>query len=666
MPHPVRRDAVPRWARWRILGAIGILGAVLMAVLARAYRLQIEQGADLAAMAEDQYLAQVRLPARRGTIVDRNGQVLAVSVDVDSIHANPREVGSRAKVVAAELSKILGLRATALEAKLRERRHFVWIERRVTDEEARLVRAAKWPGIYTVKESRRFYPNGDLAATALGFAGMDSVGLEGVERALDRQLRGSAEEAAAIRDAHGRELYPLGGPDPATRAGHDVRLTIDRQIQHFAETALREAVTAHRAQSGWIVVTDPKSGEVLALASSPTYDPNQPETAAPAARRNRAVTDLFEPGSTAKVFSIGAALEAGVVSESERFFCENGSYRVGGHTIRDTHPEGWLDLTSVMAKSSNVGTAKIASRLGRERLHATLERLGFGSRTGVELPGEPRGVLPPPARWSEIALANIAFGQGFSTTALQLAGALGAVANGGVWTTPHVVREVRDPRGAVARATPERRRALSPDTARRLTAILERVTRPGGTGVRAAVAGYGVAGKTGTAQKVDPVAGGYSDDKWIASFIGFVPASAPRLLAVVVIDEPQGDLHYGGLIAAPAFRALAEQSLKYLGVPPDAPTTANFLAAAPAAKAPSSIASALLEEAEPSPSRTDTPGHTAVPDFTGMSVPEAIEAARQAGVRPALEGTGRAVGQSPGPGPAADGARVRIQFEPPG
>ena len=648
-----------------MLVVAALLALGLGASLYRAWELQVGRHGDLRAMAEDQYLKQVEIAPSRGSIVDRNGEPLAVSVEVDSVYADPREIIDFLRT-SEKLGTLLGLDRRKLREKLARGRRFVWVKRRIDSADAKRVREAKLRGIHLVPESRRFYPGRDLAASTIGFTNIDSQGIEGLELSLDELLRGQRRLAAGLRDALGRELLVGGRVDPASVSGHDITLTLDRRIQHAADQALAAAVAEHEARGGFAVFTDPRTGEVLALSTAPSYNPNDPDKTRSSARRNYAVADLFEPGSTMKTFAIAAALDRGVVKPGDRFHCEWGAYSIGEYVINDHEKAGWLDLGGVMQRSSNIGAAKIARLLGREQLHAYLQRFGFGRPTGIELRGERGGVLRPPARWSEVGLANIAFGQGVTVTAVQLAAALGAIADGGRLRPIRVVRQIRDGSGRVVGSeAPAPVQVLSSRAARQVTALMELVTQPEGTGVLAAIPGYAVAGKTGTAQKVDPVTKTYSSDVFVSSFVGFVPAEAPRVLGVVVIDEPRGK-HYGGQVAAPIFRVVASEALRVLDVPPrsrDLGRNAKaFDVRGPTPGAPERTGDGFVALREPTPATGDAD----VPDFTGLSMGEAIELAHRLSLRPLLVGSGRAVGQSPGPGPAPAGTTVRLVFAPPG
>ena len=658
-----------RWIRWRLILVALLLCGAFGLVVNRAYRLQAIDGPRLREMAEQQYLKEIELPPRRGTITDRHDIPLAVSVDVDSVYANPRQAGERAAETAPQLAEALGLERWALQKQLSSRRYFVWIKRHVTAAEARAVRDLKVRGVALTKESQRFYPNHGLGSSVVGFAGTDAKGLEGVELGFENWLRGTPRRIAGLRDALGRSVF-ADGAQPTDTATHDVQLALDKSIQFESEQAVAEAFSEVRPETGWVaaVVLDPRNGDVLAMATAPSYDPNRYQEAKPSQWRNRAVADAFEPGSTMKVFSIGAALELGVVQPGDRFDCERGRWRVGHYTIHDSHAHEQLTVAGIVKKSSNIGAAKIGFLLGKQRLHHYYQRFGFGERTGTELPGERAGVMRGAARWSDVALANIAFGQGLTTTVIQLAQAFTVMANGGVLMRPRLTLSIRNERGErVKEYAPSGHRVLSEAAAERMLQLMRAVVEPGGTGEAAALERYTVAGKTGTAQKVDPVTRLYATDRWVSSFIGLVPAVKPRLVIAVVVNEPGGDKHYGGEVAGPVFKRIAERALAYLGVKPDRPAPDPTRRRAPAPVLAGSEAGFVDEEnAPPLPGEGGPDGDVLVPDFTGMSMVEALAAARRADLKLELEGSGRAVGQSPGPGPAARQTLCRVSFRPPG
>ncbi|MEO5770146.1 MAG: penicillin-binding protein 2 [Polyangia bacterium] len=559
-------SVVGRWTRVRIFACGAVFAILFGAVVRRAYRLQVgDESERLRGMAEEQYLREIELPPRRGRILDHNGAELASTADVDSIYCNPRRL-SDPRDAALKLSRLLGLERKELTQKLSQRRFFAWVKRKVTPEEVEAVKALGLPGMGFVREPRRFYPNRMLAATVMGHSGSDGRGLDGVELAYDKYLRGQTSSVQGVRDALGRDLFIDGMGEAGSGAGSDVILTVDRYLTYVTERAITEAQERHHAKGVVAAVMDPRTGDLLAMASVPSYNPNDPSGAAERGARNRIITDAFEPGSTMKTFTIAAALDAGAVRPDDRFDCLMGRMMVGKYTVHDTHPHGALTVAEVFKFSSNIGATKIARRLGRERLAETLARFGFGRKTGVGLPGEQAGVLRPIDRWGEIGFANVSFGQGLTATPLQIVSGLAAIAAGGVYHPPRIVARVVHADGTFE-ALPDRPaiRVISEKAAREMTRIMVGVTEVGGTARAAAIDGYAVAGKTGTAQKVS--GGHYDASKWVSSFIGFAPADDPRVAIAVMVDEPQG-AHLGGAVAAPIFKEIAEQTLRYLHVPP--------------------------------------------------------------------------------------------------
>ncbi|MGH7261454.1 MAG: peptidoglycan D,D-transpeptidase FtsI family protein [Nitrospiraceae bacterium] len=546
-----------------------VLAVLLMAgfavVLGRLVHLQVLQAAELSVKADRQHQKSVTVEGSRGTIYDRQGKVLAMNLEVPSVFGVPASLENPSGV-ARDLARVLRVRADEIEKKLRQERNFVWIARKVDPEQGRRLERLSLEGIGTVMEGRRFYPKGPLLAHVLGFAGMDGQGLEGVERRYDPYLRGEKRQIVLQRDALGRTVFPKGLTEQGPSSGHSLTLTIDEVIQYIAEKELDDAVTAAQAKGGVVIVMEPKTGAVLAMAMTPRFDPNAVRGLAPDRWRNRVVTDVYEPGSTMKIFLAAAALEERAMKPASMIYAENGQMAVAGTVIHDHDKSKWITFAQAIQRSSNVAAAKTAMVLGEERLFRYLKAFGFGERTEIDLPGEVAGLVKEPREWGRRTLASIAMGQEIGVTALQLATAVSAVANGGWLMRPYVVSEVRDGSGQLmAQVTPQvRRRPITAETAQTLGTILEGVITAG-TGSKAAVAGYRVAGKTGTAQKIDPETGAYSSALSVASFVGYVPAEDPRLTIVAIIDEPHGDA-WGGVVAAPVFRRIAEQALPYLGV----------------------------------------------------------------------------------------------------
>ena len=678
-----------RWMHRRmgLLALLVFLGAAL--VVRRAWVLTIDEGPALRAMAQQQQLRDIRLAPKRGTIYDRYGAELAVSVDVESIFANPRLMHARGvnvETAATQLASTLDVDRDRILRRLRSDRFFVWIERQVSPREAAAVRALEITGVQMTEEARRFYPNRELAAHLLGFSNIDGVGIEGLELSMEEQLRGSVEPVAAVRDRRGRVVFSDRLLDDRAAQGDDIYLTIDKTIQHIAERELALGVQTAEARAGSVVVMDPRNGEILAMASYPTFNPNEPGRSPVAHRRNRAVTDRLEPGSTIKPFTVGAALAAGVIRPDEMFDVSGndpngliGRLHIGDDVIRDTHPRTEpITASEVLIYSSNIGAALIGSELGRHRLYRAMRRFGFGERTGVPLPGETAGMLRHHSDWYDLDLATISFGQGMSVTTLQLANAMGVIANGGRLMEPHLIGRMVDSRGNLTeeRLPRAQRQVIPRRTARLVADMLTAVTGEAGTAPEAAIDGYLVAGKTGTAQKADHRRGGYTDDLYVASFVGFVPAQRPRLVIAVVIDEPIVN-HYGGIVAGPVFRRIGHAVLRHLGVPAEtggealadlerrreAAERAARRAGTEQTEAPGDedLAGApMIVEREPGD------GEVVVPDVAGRTVRAALLELRRVGLSFHVQGTGLVFAQDPPPGAViARGTAVRLMLERP-
>ncbi|HEX5647859.1 MAG TPA: penicillin-binding protein 2 [Nitrospira sp.] len=542
-----------------LLGGFGI-------VLFRLVTLQVLQAAELTVKADRQHQKTVSLEGARGTIVDRNGKVLAMNLEVPSVFGVPTDVDSPAKT-ARLLSPVLHVRVSELEQKLRQDRRFVWLARKLDPEQGRWFERTRIEGIGVVMEGRRFYPKGPLLSHLLGFAGMDGQGLEGIERRYESDLHGEKRVTVIQRDAKGRTVFSKGQQaEQAPASGHRLVLTIDEVIQYIVEKELDNAVARAQAKSGTMIVLEPNSGALLALAGSPRFDPNALSNLSPDRWRNRALTDAYEPGSTMKAILAAAAIEERVMKPDTLVFGEQGSMAIASTVIHDHEKLGWLTFAQVIQKSSNIGAAKAGMALGDQRLHQYLQAFGFGARTEIDLPGEAAGLLKNPKAWGRRTVASVSMGQEVGVTPMQMVTAIAAIANGGQLMKPYVVSEIRDAQDEVKRQIlPQvRRRVISRETARAVTRILEGVVTEG-TGGKAAINGFRVAGKTGTAQKIDPRTGAYSDSKFVSSFVGYVPADNPRLAMIVVIDEPQGEA-WGGAVAAPVFNRVGEQALSYLGV----------------------------------------------------------------------------------------------------
>jgi cell division protein FtsI (penicillin-binding protein 3) len=615
----------------------------------------------------------VELAPFRGAILDAHGKPLAVTVSADSVFAIPSDV-ENPKKTAAFLAPLLAVPARELERRLTNvDRDFVWLARRVSDETAAAVSRARLPGIKLWKESARRYPEGPLAASVLGYVGMDNVGLAGLEYRYDSLIRGQPVRITLLRDAVQRGYATLPPGRAASREnasagteGSTIVLTLDAAIQHVAEREADRVRRERDAKSASVVVLDPKSGAVLALATEPGFDPNRYGEVVAETRRCRPVADTFEPGSIFKPVTFAAAIDAGVVSENDIIDCGGGALTIGATTIHEHDRKAWstLPLPEVLARSSNIGTARIGLTLGRELFFRGVRAFGFGQRTGIDLDGETGGLLAEVSSWSALSLPTMSFGQGIGVTVLQIARAYAALANDGLLPTPYLVSEIRRGEQNVRRIPPRPAvRVVSPVTARTLRRLMTNVVEEG-TGTRAAVPGYRAAGKTGTAQKAAP-GGGYARDRHVASFVGFAPAEKPRLVVAVVVDEPKG-IYYGGDVAAPVFSSVMAASLGLLGVPPALPDrppavlTADLSAGA-RARGPLPL---LLPAASRPFGPVETGGET-VPDVAGLSARDAVRALAHAGISAKLSGRGFVVAQEPPAGtPAGRGTVCLVALSP--
>ncbi len=559
----------------RMLLIIAVLGLGFALVAGRLVYLQVVDRADLTARAERQQQRVVTLEAKRGTIFDKQKRELAVSLEVESVYGVPSDI-ENPRHMARQLSRILREDPKTLERRLTSGKHFVWISRKVGPGRAAKVKDLGSRDVGFRFESRRFYPKKALAGTVLGFTSMDNKGLEGLERTYDKELRGVDGWVLAEKDAVGRTVFP-GGPGLQYRlpkAGNDVILTIDEVIQHIADRELERAVAAARAKGGVCIVLDPGTGELLALwvataHGRPAFNPNEPQQYKSGEWRNRGVTDVFEPGSIFKVVLAAAALEEKGVHPLEKIDCSAGSIKLADRVISDAHRHGVLTFTDVIADSSNVGTIKVALLLGKKRFSKYITAFGFGQKTGVDIPGEIPGLLKDSRLWSGVSIGELAIGQEIGVTPIQVAAAYGALANGGMLMKPYLVSEIVGQDSGIGKkfAPQPVGRVISRETSVKVGLMLQRVIISG-TGKQAKPTGYSAAGKTGTAQKIDTRTGLYSKKEYVSSFVGFVPAASPKLVILVMVDTPEGDI-YGGTVAAPVFRAVAEQSLAYLQVAPD-------------------------------------------------------------------------------------------------
>ncbi|GMV17402.1 MAG: cell division protein [Polyangiaceae bacterium] len=682
-----------RWIRVRMGMLCGLLALGLGLVVSSGWDLMIGDGPAWRELAEKQRQRRLHVTPKRGTIYDRNKSALAVSVEVPSVSLDavellrnvpPQQIPVVARDAANRIAQALSLDPAQLERKILQKRRFSWLKRQITAEEAERVRALgnkeasggkPVRGLVVEGEGRRYYPRRELAGPLLGFVAPDGEGKDGFEYAMNQELKGHVEQLRGLRDRSGRLLFSDGVQDEQALAGHNVELSLDQGIQFTAERELAAAARTFEASGGSVIVVDPWTGEVLAMASWPGYNPNDYGDSEPTQRRDRGITDAFEPGSTMKMFTIAAGLSAGVITADQKLFCEKGMMPVDNVVIRDTHPAGWLTVAQVLAISSNICSAKVGLGLGGDKLYESLLRFGFGQESGVSLPGEASGTLRPRGRpWVQVETAAASFGQGISVTNLQMAMAAAAIANGGELMEPILIKRVTTATGEVVReATPRvRRRVIQKRVAQTVTELMIAVTEGEGTGLEAAIDGYQVAGKTATAQKTDPATGRYSLDKFMASFVGFVPAKKPVVAIAVLVDEPMVE-HAGGAVAAPIFRRVAQAALKYkgltaqakervdvatLGVKPDRANVAYDLLREAQGKKPSVQEGVVAGGPVPA-------GKVRVPDMTGWPARAAVRQALELGIEPRISGTGLCAKQEPPPGGVVDkGASITLVFEP--
>ncbi len=684
------RTVEGKWLRFRLAVLCAALTFALGLVISSAYRLMVEDGPAWREIAEKQRERRLRIRPKRGTLYDRNGSALAVSVEVPTATLDamellrsvaPEDVPRVAREMAKPIAEALSLDERVVEKKILARRRWAWLKRHVSQEEVEAIRALasgkngpKIRGLVIEGEPARSYPRRELGSSLLGFVSPDGEGRDGVELALNSELEGHAEELRGLRDRAGKLIFDRGTDDPRAFAGHNVYLTLEQALQYEAERQLKHAVRTFEAAHGSVVAVDPHTGEILAMANAPGYNVNDYRESDPEQRKNRAVSDVFEPGSTMKMFTVAAALEKNLLKPTEQLYCEKGFMRIDNVTIRDTHPAEWLPVSQVLAQSSNICAAKVGLSLGPDGLFEALRRFGFGEKTGLPVTGEQSGTLRPFGRgWVQVETASAAFGQGISVTNLQLAMATAALANGGNLLEPLLVARVETATGELVReaSTRVRRRVVSRGVARQLAEMLVAVTEEGGTGTEAALPGYLVAGKTATAQKADPRTGRYSLDDYVASFVGFVPADKPRIVIAVTLDSPRAD-HAGGNVAAPVFREVARAHMALIGAPSERGKKAPLKSLASEAD-PARAISALLAEArgeravvqDVETQKRPKPGQVRVPDLTGVAMRSAIRELSELGLLAQVSGSGLIVEQRPGPGAVLDkGAQVELIFRP--
>jgi cell division protein FtsI (penicillin-binding protein 3) len=687
---PARAQSQPDVSIRRTLFVAAFVVFWMLGISARLVYLQVSKHEKLVARAQQQQQEAVPTTPQRGPVLDRQGRELARSIDTPSVFIAPEEFDKKTQeqtaaeieCTASALASVLGQEQDQLFKKIVEARksgsRFIWLARRLPPDQAAQIEAMHLTGVHMRKEPKRFYPNGPLAANILGFVGLDGNGLAGVEQVYNERITGEPGKLFIERDSRGRAYESTELPG---RPGHTVVLTVDQTIQYHAEAALTTAITQSKAKSGTAIVLDPRTGEILALANAPTFDPNNVGAASPDTRANWALQHIYEPGSTFKIVAFAAALEKGLVKPTDRIDCQMGSITIAKRVIRDHTPFGSLTITEALAKSSNVAAIKLGLKVGDPEMHEYIKRFGFGSRTGIELPGETAGILHPLKRWQPSSIGSVAIGQEIGVTPLQMAAAFGALANDGVRVAPHLIREIRNSAGtSIYKPNPEQRRVINEQTARALRGMLEDVTL-NGTAKAAQLDGYTAAGKTGTAQKIDPKTRTYSTTKHVASFVGFAPVNNPAVVIVVVIDEPVGAYH-GGDVAAPVFRQIAEQVLPELNVMPDTDFKAPTELVAQSTRSPEQIARVREEVTRteqtraatmPRASRDSRGGEVVyavannkamlMPDLSGRSVRDVARTCAQLGIHLEAHGEGRVVKQSPGAGiELKTGQTIYVEF----
>ena len=691
----------------------GFFAFWLLAIGLRLVKLQVFDYGDWMQRASRQQQRSIEVSPRRGVIYDRNGHELAMSINVDSVFAVPSEIPDPENT-AALVGRVLHMPASEIAEKIKTAHNFTWIARKVDGDESQRLKAMNLRGIYFEKEPKRFYPKRELAAQTLGYVGVDDEGLGGIEHAFDDELKGKPGRMQITMDAR-RKWF--GRVEKNPEPGDNVVLTIDEKIQYIVERELEQAMHDTQAESGTVVVQNPHTGEILALASRPTFNPNVFHDVAPQALKNRAVTDIFEPGSVFKIVTYSAALEEQLIKPEDPIDCQGGVITVGGIRIHDLHRMGVVPVSEALAKSSDVAAVKVGMKLGDERFYSFIHNYGFGQQTGIELPGETRGMAKPANRWSKVSIGAISIGQEVGVTPLQLVSMVSSIANDGVYTPPRIVAGVLPSKGmpqTVAFKPAQQRRVISTLTAAEMKKMLEGVVLFG-TARRAILEGYSSAGKTGTAQKIDPNTGTYSKTKYVATFAGFAPVNNPAVTIVVTLDSAKG-LHQGGQISAPVFARIAQQVLAYLNVPhdvqvdpkrlklraaikdsdleegagdrvggievaqesaPEPPAAKQTPAAkmlnasmtttkpvAPKAAEPESppVAASAAPE-KPGTVVLDVGGGATVPSFVGKTLRSAIETAQDAGIELQAIGSGVARDQSPAAGTRiTGGSRVVVRF----
>jgi len=711
-------------AKFRLYALSGFLCLWLVVICLRLVYLQIFCYGDFEHRAQHQQQRSFDLSPKRGVIFDRAGRELAMSIQVDSAFAVPTEIPDLANTISL-IARITRDDPRVVLADCRARKTFCWVARKADAEVVERIRGMNLQGIHFQKEPKRFYPKRDLAAQMLGYVGTDDQGLSGLERQFNSELQGKPGKLMISVDARKRWFSSVEKqPEP----GNNLVLTVDQNIQYIAERELETAMEQTKAIAGTVIVQNPRTGEILALANRPTFNPNLRKEITVEALKDRAVSDIYEPGSTFKIVTVSAGLEEKITRPDEMFDCQMGSIVINGMRIRDSKPHGVLSVSDIIAESSDVGAIKIALRLGEDRFYKYIRAFGFGQQTGIELPGETRGLTKPVNRWSKVSIGAISMGQEIGISPLQLIGLISTIANDGVWVAPRIVAGTVEPQSTpqtISFQPGENRRVISPLTAAQMREMLQGVVLHG-TGRKAILEGYSSAGKTGTAQKVDPATGVYSKTKYVASFAGFAPVNDAKVAVAVILDSAVG-LHQGGQVSAPVFQRVAQQVLEYMHVPHDVelPPTRQVLMArrnasdkdldesspdhlgasldladagvtppAPAQPKSAAIAEQVVpaaltarETIAPPVTADNSPsaraediseqklpasgtvvleveeGGISVPSFLGKNVRAAVEAAQDAGLDLDAVGSGVAREQSPAPGAkVATGSRVMVRF----
>ena len=673
----------------RLLIVAGVAVLWMTAIFGRLGYLQLVRHSDYLLRAQHQQQRTIEITPKRGAIYDRNLHPLAMSVSVQSAFAVPNEIGDNKVMAARLLSGVLGIPRDVLEARFDSGGSFAWILRKLPPDKAEAVRALNLKGVYLQAENQRYYPKRELAAHVLGFVDLDEKGLGGIEYQLDGSIRGKSEKIVVMADA--KQRWFDGGAAQKDQ-GEDVVLTIDEKIQYIAERELAAAIDQTHALAGTVIVQNPNNGAILALANWPKFNPNSPTAVKTEERMDRAVSAIYEPGSTFKLITLAAAFDQDLIKADEVFDCENGSVMIAGHRIHDHKPFGLLTVSDILAKSSDVGAIKIATtRLGAAKFNEYIRAFGFGQQSGVELPGESKGLLKKLENWSGVSIASISMGQEIGVTPVQLIGAVSAIANGGSLYKPQVVAEIRRGETKLALAGPlapaEGKEVIRPETAATMRKLMEGVLLQGGTGTRARLDGWTAAGKTGSAQKIDPATGRYSPTQLIASFTGFAPINDPAVTILVSLDSPVGQ-HEGGQVAAPVFKRIAEQVLPYLNVARDVPLSPKLMRASykradeeveesgaiedftPMDFSAAPDQRAVLEKSQlpesaklPVTVALDEGGEIAVPDFRGKTMRDVTEMCLRLGLDPVLVGSGLAVEEAPADGATVHrGAKITVRF----